>query len=82
MTGYDALRCTKDFPHPDGDQATELLLIKHLYTDTWEVMPRCAAHPADDDIPLLRHFNPSLVCVVVPLKGDLSGPSSLSQKKG
>jgi hypothetical protein len=80
MTSYDALRCTKNFPHPDGDQATELLLIKNRYADDlWEVKPRCAAHPADDDIPLLRHFNPSLICVVVPLlKGDLSGPSSLS----
>ena len=46
----------------------ELLLIQDPYdATTWDVKPRCAEHPAADDIPILRRINPTLVCVVVPL---------------
>lgn len=67
--GIGLLRCGKNFPHPDGDQAAELLLIRHPELPSWDVKPRCAAHPAAADIPLLHKINPSLICVIVPLGG-------------
>jgi hypothetical protein len=63
------LRCSKTFDHPGGAQATELLLINHPDDTHWEVKPRCAEHPAADDIPVLHKLNPSLQCIVVPLDG-------------
>ena len=69
LAAREALRCTKNFPHPAGDQATELLLVRHPDDEHWDVKPRCAAHPAADDIPLLHRLNRSLICVIVPLDG-------------
>ena len=71
MSGRELFRCSKNFPHPDGDQATELLLVQNPYAGppgAWDARPRCAEHPAADDIPMLRRINPGLKCVVVPLE--------------
>ena len=65
----EVFRCSKSFDHPDGDRATELLLIRHPDDAAWDVKPRCPRHPADDEIPLLHKLNPSLICSVVPLDG-------------
>ena len=70
MSGREALRCTKNFPHTASDRATELLLIQDPYDgNVWDVKLRCTEHPAADDIPILRRINPSLICVIVPLDG-------------
>lgn len=69
MSARNLLRCSKHFPHPDGDEATEVLLVQDPYGDAWSVQPRCAAHPALDDLPILNRLNPNLKAVIVPLDG-------------
>ena len=60
-------RCSKNFPHPDGDQAIELLLVLRVVGNDWTAKPRCASHRAADDIAMLRKIDPTLTCVVVSL---------------
>jgi hypothetical protein len=69
MTITQMFRCSKQFPHPDGDQAVELLLIKSFGDQNWTARPRCADHPAAGDIPMLQKVNPATVCAIVPLDG-------------
>jgi hypothetical protein len=69
VSAREVILCSKNFEHPDGAAAAELLLIRHPDDAGWDVKPRCPAHPAADDIPLLRRLNPSLRCVIVPLDG-------------
>jgi hypothetical protein len=59
--------CSKNFPHPEGDQATELLLIHNPGGLTWTGMPRCSEHPASDDIPILNRIEPDIKYVIIPL---------------
>jgi hypothetical protein len=54
-----ALLCTKKVPGPCWNKATEVLYVReHKWTDEWETYFRCAAHPAADDVPMIRRISP------------------------
>ena len=51
--------CSKKVPAPCQNKATEILHIReHQWTEKWESYPRCADHPAADDVPLIKRMSP------------------------
>lgn len=58
--------CTKNVDARCENSATEFLWVRELWDGEWESHPRCAGHPAADDIALIRRMYPMAETRVVP----------------
>lgn len=57
--------CSKEVDHgSDRAPAVEVLLLS-TDTGSWMAKPRCLAHPAADDVRLVRKVNPLTACVIL-----------------
>jgi hypothetical protein len=61
------LWCSKAFDHPDGRAPAAELLMTADDHGMWQVRPRCARHPAADDVTLLRKVSPLTACLIIKL---------------
>ena len=48
--------CTKNVNGPCENEATEFLWVRGLWDGEWESHPRCAGHPAADDVAMIRRM--------------------------
>jgi len=71
----DALICTKNFDHPDGNTAAVELLLTSGLAGNWECRPRCARHPAAADARLLAKVSPAIRFVIIDLRHQLAAAS-------
>jgi hypothetical protein len=50
--------CTKTVPGPCQNEAAEILYAREIGQQEWETYPRCAGHPAADDVAMIKRISP------------------------
>ena len=69
------MECAKTFDHqPDDDRTAVQLLLICTDQGEWLAKPRCAKHPADDDVHLLARTIPRFNFALVNLEGARPSP--------
>jgi hypothetical protein len=61
--------CTKHVNVPCENEATEILLVRErgpLWDGDWQARPRCAEHPAADDVAMISRVYPFAETKIVP----------------
>jgi hypothetical protein len=64
-----AVLCTKKVPAPCKNEATEILLAR-TPGGPLEEYPRCAEHPASDDMRMIRLMSPLAAVKIVPVDAE------------
>jgi hypothetical protein len=67
--------CTKYVNAPCGNEATEVLWVRERgpWGGEWEPKPRCAEHPAVQDVRMLRHV-PAAEWEILPVGAPAPSP--------
>jgi hypothetical protein len=73
--------CTKNVNAPCENDATEILWVRErgpLWDGDWHARPRCAQHPAADDVAIISRVYPLAETKIVPAD-TLTGLSLLGE---
>jgi len=63
------VKCSKNVNAPCQNEATEILRVSQ-FASGWEEYPRCADHPAADDVAMIERVSPLAEVRIVPVDAE------------